>query len=371
LPCQAHFDDVIAVLDGRAVRTTFRELDMARRNGGPKLIRRIAGVLRDAGAVWAPPLDRHARVLGPVGAPDLRPPAPLPARPRAADVVTEALRRDIARLLTNDPLVRLRMDADDDTSVHRMRVGVRRLRSDLRTFAPLLDHAWSRPLREELRWLGGVLGAARDAEVLRARLRRTAAADLLAPLDEIAVARIDADLAARHEDARAALDDALASSRYRALVETLYAVAACPAVTPAARRRAGAVLPPIVACDLRRMACGRPSGAAPDADWHALRRRAKRTRYAVETLAPVAGPAAVGLATALADLTDLLGTHTDACLAGRLWLDIAAADPDDHVLAVTAGRLYERERATVRETRRAYPGVWRQLRRGTVSGWLR
>src|SRR5207248_7673785 len=119
-----------------------------------------------------------------------------------------------------------------DTAVHQMRVGVRRLRTDLRTFQALLDPLWANGLRGELSWLAGRLGAARDAEVLRARLRRTAAVDPLAALDDAALARLDADLAARHEDALTALDTALTSERYRTLLDHLVAAAASPEVHP-------------------------------------------------------------------------------------------------------------------------------------------
>src|SRR2546423_829603 len=74
-------------------------------------------------------------------------PPPARGRPRrasAGDVVIRALRTDIARMLSYAPLVRLREPLPDgDTAVHQMRVGVRRLRTDLRTFRPLLDPLWS------------------------------------------------------------------------------------------------------------------------------------------------------------------------------------------------------------------------------------
>src|SRR5206468_6555373 len=119
-----------------------------------------------------------------------------------------------------------------DTAVHRMRVGTRRLRTDLRTFRPLLDPLWTAGLRAELSWLGERLGAARDAEVLRARLRRVAAADPVAPLDGAAIARLDADLAARHEEALGALDATLRGERYRVLLDHLVAASAAPQVLP-------------------------------------------------------------------------------------------------------------------------------------------
>ncbi len=64
----------------------------------------------------------------------------------------------------------MRLDVDPE-GVHQARVASRRLRSDLRTFRTALDPAWAEPLREELRWLGTVLGEARDADVLFDRMR--------------------------------------------------------------------------------------------------------------------------------------------------------------------------------------------------------
>ena len=57
-----------------------------------------------------------------------------------------------------------------------MRVATRRLRAFLKVAAPLLDETWSEPLREELAWLGGALGPARDLDVLEAHLRRAPSA---------------------------------------------------------------------------------------------------------------------------------------------------------------------------------------------------
>src|SRR5207237_318648 len=50
------------------------------------------------------------------------------------------------------------------------RVALRRLRSDLDTFRPMVDRDEARPLRRELRWLGQQLGGVRDSQVTMARL---------------------------------------------------------------------------------------------------------------------------------------------------------------------------------------------------------
>jgi CHAD domain-containing protein len=101
----------------------------------------------------------------------------------------------------------------------------------------VLDHAWANHLRAGASWLAEALGVARDAEVLRARLHRTAAADPVAPLDPAAVARFDAELAARHEDALQALEDVLASDRYATLLDVLVEAAREPQLSVTAKSR--------------------------------------------------------------------------------------------------------------------------------------
>lgn len=374
-------DDTVAVLDGRRITGRFREVEAELKDGRRKQLDKVDRALRRAGAESGGFTPKHVRALGAAAdrAPDLVPPAALPAKPRAADVVTAAVRRSVGRILAHDPLVRLRATVGDgDTAVHQMRVGCRRLRSDLRTFAPLVEPDWARPLRAELGWLAGLLGGARDAEVLRARLRRTADADPLSPPDRAAVARIDADLAARHEQALTALDAALASDRYLALVESLFAAAREPRLMPTARRKATAVLPRLVSRPWHEFAYGsRGVGGATDLDaacaderWHDVRIRGKRARYAVDAVAKAIGGDATELADRLAGVQDLLGEHQDAAIAAETWLSVARTDPDDHVLAVTAGRLFERERAAIREVRAAFPKAWRAASKQRLVAWL-
>jgi CHAD domain-containing protein len=374
-------DDAVSVLDGRRVTSAFREVEVERKDGERALLDRVDGVLRDAGAVGGSFVPKHVRALGEAAAgdPDLIAPGELPEDPTAGDVVTRAIRRNVERLLAHDPLVRLRAAVgDDDTAVHQMRVGCRRLRSDLRTFAPLVRSGWARPLRAELKWLAGVLGAARDAEVLRARLRRTAAADPLCPLDGPAVDRLDAVLGARQDQALAGVDEALRSERYLALVEALVAAARAPRLTPAAASPAVELLPRVVSGPWHRLAIG-PKGLGgaegldplgSDEQWHAVRIAGKRARYAVEAVAPVVGQGAPKLAKALARVQNLLGEHQDAAVAAQTWLAVARADPADHALAVNAGRLAERERASIHAARAGFPDAWRRATKGRRTNWL-
>ena len=61
-------------------------------------------------------------------------------------------------------------------SIHQMRVALRRLRSAMSLFKIMLQDPQSQDLAEELRWMQGCLGMARDGDVLMS--------ELLAPLDQ-------------------------------------------------------------------------------------------------------------------------------------------------------------------------------------------
>jgi CHAD domain-containing protein len=377
-------DDTVSVTEGKRTVLKFREIEAERKAGKARLLDQVEIALRDAGATTTQQfVPKHVRALGlpATQPPDWPAPPPrLPKRPTAGDVVITAVQRDIARIVEHDPLVRLRATVGRaDTAVHQMRVGCRRLRSDLRTFADLVEHPWASGLRTELGWLARALGVARDAEVLRARLLRTAEADPLVPLDAASVARIDADLAARHEDALQALDKVMCEERYHRLLDLLLDAATNPRLSGPVAEPADPALAKMVTGPWRRFAHGGNgvTGAAqldptsPEEAWHAVRVNGKRARYAVEAVAPVLGGDAAALASALADVQDLLGEHQDAAVAADTWLSIANADPDDHALAVTAGRLYERERTTVRAIRAAFPLAWRAASRRRLTEWMR
>jgi CHAD domain-containing protein len=370
-------DDAVSVFDGRRVKRRFREIEVERLDGGSRLLDQVEDVLCLAGARAGGFIPKHIRAMDEAASQpaDVQPADRMPGKPFASDVIAAALRGNILRIMRHDPFVRLRQPlSGGDTPVHQMRVGCRRLRGDLRTFRPLLDREWADALWEDLRWLSDALGLARDAEVLRARLHATAAYDPLAPLEPAAVARIDADLTARHEEALLTLDALMESPRYVALLDSLVAAAREPRLDTHATVAARWVLPPLVAKPWRQLVQGNPealTAESPDADWHALRILGKRARYAVEAVASVLGGAASDLAAALAAVQDLLGEHQDAAIAGDTWLAIAAADPDDHALAVTAGRLYERERSAVRRSRQGFDSLWHAVTRKRLTAWLR
>jgi CHAD domain-containing protein len=288
----------------------------------------------------------------------------------AGEVLAAHLAEQTERVRSLEPAVR----DDQPEAVHDMRVATRRLRSALRTFRPLVDADAARALRAELRWLGGLLGAARDAEVLRARVVGAARAQdgdlLLGPV----VQRLDDELTTTY---RAALEDvwkALDSERFRRLLTSLDALAAAPPARPAALRPAPEVLPRRVRSAWRAVrrahrAVGERGG--DDAAVHALRKAAKRARYAAEVAVPVHGADAEALAGALRDLQDLLGEQHDSVVAREL---LRRTGIEAHLAGENGfsfGRLHALEERRGDDAAARLDALWDRVSRRRLRAWLR
>jgi CHAD domain-containing protein len=278
-----------------------------------------------------------------------------------ADTQLDLLRRAIARptiqLVEQEPIIRL---GEDPEGIHDARVAARRLRSDLRTFRPILDAAWCAALREELHWLGGILGQVRDAEVLRDRLGARVAA---IPDSVIAAGKVLLDdLEITRFEARRRLLADLESPRYAELVEQLVAGASLPMTRDGESDRPAAAAGALMTRPWRRLskAVRRLDRIPEDAALHAVRIRAKRVRYAAEAVAPAFGERADRFAKAAKALQEVLGDHQDAVMAAE-WLTEHGSGADDPSVAFAAGRLAEHESSDRDRARAAWPKAWARL----------
>ncbi|MHB8669843.1 MAG: CYTH and CHAD domain-containing protein [Acidimicrobiales bacterium] len=363
-------DDEVSVHEGRRLVGRFREIEVELFDAAPpELADTVASVLRAAGVGDPEPVPKLVRALGPRALQ----PAEIVAvglddnTSTARDAVRAALVGGVIRLLRHDPGVRI---GDDPEDLHQARVGARRLRSDLRTFRPLLVPGWADPLDTELRWLGERLGTVRDADVLLDRLRRQA--DSLTDRDAAGAAALIRRLALQRESARRLLLDAMSSSRYVSLLDALVDASGAPATVDGAEGSARDVLPALVRRPwqhLSRAASAAISAGdeASDDMLHAVRIRAKRCRYAAEAAAPVIGKRARRLARAVAELQTVLGEHQDAVVA-EAWLRDAAED--SAAVAVVAGELIAVQRLEILDCRSAWPKAWRTARHRSLRTWL-
>jgi CHAD domain-containing protein len=310
-----------------------------------QLLRAVPDLALDPGTppdLVAPPIDRSTRI---------------------DDVVRAALIGSVHQLINVDVALRLGGDA---TAVHRARVAVRRLRSDLRTFRPVLDRAWANALRERVRWLGDALAAARDADVLLERLQRhaTRLPDVDNHRKELVLNLLRGVRAAAYRQ----LGAMLRQPRYVLVLADLLEAVRAPRFNERAAERARDAAPELLdgAWRALRKTVRARSHPATDAELHGVRIKAKRLRYAAEAFVPVCGKPAAAFAARVANVQTILGDHHDAiCACDHLRRNLGGGDG-----ASVAGELAALERDAAFAARRRWLGAWNDLKRDGGQFWL-
>lgn len=365
-------DDHVTVYRDKHNTDEFREVEVevfAPGRVGDRLLAAATDRLVAAGCRHDPPIPKLVRALGRRALEVPEPTVPPVDRDTSlGNLVRHAIARCVSQVLRHDPGVRL---GDDPEDVHQFRVGARRLRSDLRTFAPLLEPAPLASLRDELRWLGAAVGAVRDNDVLAERLRTQAGA--LPEPDAAGVQALMDLLAAQADTARAAMLSALRSDRYLSLLDALVQTANKPPIraehqAQADRPAAGAATSFVQRPWQRLHDAVAHLGHEPtDAALHRVRILTKRCRYAIDAVAPVADHRATLLAAALADVQTVLGDHQDAVIA-EAWLRDAAASAPQGALA--AGELILIQRSERTNLRTQWPPTWKRASANELRSWL-
>ena len=364
-------DDLVSVFNAGHVAGRFREIEVEACDEDMAVLQSVGAALRAAGAVGGQFVPKVIRALGPQATadPDPPPPGPVSLSGPGRLAVQAILRRYVRAFMVQDPRVR----RDQEDSVHQMRVAARRLRSALKTFGPLVDDVWAKSLRDELKWIAGVLGGARDGEVLLARITKDL--DRLPP--EVVLgpirAKIEGELGGNLVAAQAHAVETLRSERYLALVDRLVDAAWEPMTTSLAEAPARDTLHDCVQSAWRRLArdaarLGR--AGATHADWHQARIAAKQVRYAAEAVAPFYGKASKTFAGKAEQIQELLGDHQDAVLATDTLRRLAVA-PRVGSGAFTLGLLYARQQDVITRTRDAFPALWSAAAKPKHRKWLR
>lgn len=369
-------DDVAAQTLGESTTLSrWREIEVKLTDGGPELLRAAGKRLRDGGLRPVRPTAKLERALAEVS-PSARPGYHLTPRPPAShmaagDVVLAYLGTHTARLESLDPAVR----RDEIDAIHQMRVTTRRLRSTLQSFTDILPTGATRQLRDDLKWLGGVLGEARDCEVLAGQFRTELASTpvelLLGPVQ----ARVEAHFAPREAAATREVLEALDSRRYFDLLDALDRLLEDPPLTAAAAQSSGVLAAAVSRAyrrTRRRMRRARRTqpGPARDVALHESRKAAKRARYAAEAAQPVLGGKARRFSRRMKAVQSVLGDHQDAVNVGATAREIGVHAHLAGENAFTFGLLCERAHRDALgyedEARRA----WKRATRGKSAGWL-
>jgi CHAD domain-containing protein len=352
----------------------WREIEVELSDGLGDLSAVLDARLRDRGLREAPATSKLAHVLGLDGAPGKASAKgeKLTVTSRAGDVVLDHVRTQVAQVRAQDLPVRL----DVPDSVHKMRVATRRLRSALTTFKPLFDPDVVRPLRGELKWLAGELGAARDAEVMRDRVRAAVTHETHDPAIRSGAEAAQTELIEAYRTAHDRVLAELDSERYHQILIALRALVERPPWRKKAKGPAGKVLPPLVARSYDQVrsfveeAQAKPAGAEREELFHDARKAAKQARYAGESVAPVFGKDATAFAAAMEDVQEALGEYQDSVLT-RERLRSLAMNASSVEVAFLYGRLHALEEQSSAQSHEHFAVAWKAAGRKSVHRWLR
>jgi len=325
------------------------ELELAESNGAAdtELLSRLSNRLVDAGAAPAGHASKLARVLGTTAQPA--------GTQQPADPVHRAVAEQVAELLVWDRAVR----ADADDAVHQMRVTIRKIRSLLADAQDAFESSDSAWLLDELRELGNVLGAARDAEVLADRYQQ--ALDKLPP--ELVRGRIRERLVEgarrRYQTGLRRSLNAMRSERYFRLLDALDAwVAEIPAIVSGEEQA-----PVTIDAAYKKVrkaakaAAQVESGAEHDRDLalHRIRKRAKRLRYTA------AATGATKVSEQAKVIQTLLGDHQDSVVSREHLSHQADAAHTAGEDTFTYGLLYQQEADLAERCRQQLDDALRKL----------
>jgi triphosphatase len=237
------------------------------------------------------------------------------------EVAFAVLRRQFAEMRSHEPGTRI---GEDPEELHDMRVATRRMRAAMKVFEVALPER-ARWLREELRWVAGAMGDVRDLDVQIDDLeswKSETDGENLESLDKILGV-----LRKRRAEARGRMLEALDSARYERLEASFGEMLRRG---PGAERElartngrspegepATSAAPALISARYRkwRKAAKRLDESSPPEEFHELRKKGKRLRYALEFVSEVYGEPVSALISPLKALQDDLGDHQDAVVA--------------------------------------------------------
>ena len=371
-------DTVVAAADGDPGEH-LRRVEVEALSAAPQLLAELVDQLRsecDLTTATDSKYDVGLKVagLGPPATPELGSLTIDPAM-SAGDVARANLRRQLAIWFLHEPAARL---GEDPEALHVLRVSARRIETTLGIFEPYLPRTLVRQ-RPAWKSLVRTLGTVRDFDVQLDGL--AAFASDLQGRDAAPLASLRDRLEVERRVARSRMLSMLDRSSTRRLVHGMSAALARPvtARVTADNPVAATVAPQLIRRAYRKLRkaarTARADGTA--AAHHALRRRAKRLRYTIESFDGFYGDDARRMLKAVRRLQSSLGSNQDAHVAAGRFQEMV--DSRSHKLPSATvfwmGVLSERHRTIAAEVgqrlERRYAKLrgrrWKSLRRAMTE----
>lgn len=341
--------DAVALLQDHKIIRRFQETELELKEGSIKQLKPIRKILEKAGATVKP---LQPKIFQALDLPyPLEFPAALPDGP-PTELIRTRLHMQFRQMLSHDPGTRLGRDSE---ALHQMRVSTRRTRAILRAVRSFLAPEWNEKARQEVGWIGSLLGEVRDWDVLLEYFRREFS-DLSAE-DHQAFQTILKQFEDQRSIARARLLQGLRSERYLDLLNffesSMTRLPFQPDSTsiPDLSRKAFHKLDKFV----NATGCRFP----PD-DLHRTRILLKRARYTVELAQPFLGKKAGRFLRQAKRLQELLGHHQDAVVAEDRLASLKPRTRGTRV-AFVCGVIVERLRNHRQVVCRQIPQEWKKL----------
>lgn len=299
--------------------------------------------------------------LAPAPSPEFEPTA-VEASMRVEEVALANLRRYLSAWHLHEPGARL---GDDPEELHDLRVAGRRLDAIMRQFKDFLPAALVR-IRPTLKKVLRALGEARDLDV--ALLELNSFGRVLSESEQASLEPLKQHLLAELARARhkmlAVLDSAAVQKDFEKLTVALAQPSAAPTEAPPVP--APNPIPELIRTRYKKVRKG-ANRLAPDSsmeDYHAVRGRVKKLRYALETVAVLFGKPAGEMVRSLRRWQEKLGTQQDADVASRR-LQALAVQPPKGLPPETLflmGRLAAHYADRALKARKRHPRAYRKVR---------
>lgn len=290
-------------------------------------------------------------------------PAAVDTSVRIGDLGITVLKRLSSEWLAHEPAARL---GEDVEALHELRVAGRRINTVLSLLRPYLPPVLGRA-RQRLKSVLDLLGVVRDLDILLEAVK--AFGNELTESERRALEPLLRHTESEHARARAQMLRALDAKPTRRWLQKLSsqpAEQASGAASASPRSTAAlAVLPRLIRRRYRKLR-KRARRLGPDssmADYHAVRVRAKKLRYALEIVAASYEKPAEEMLAAVRQLQSRLGTQHDADLVARRLTQLATRPPQTFSTETVflMGRLAERhERKAVQMASRIGKS-WRRV----------
>jgi CHAD domain-containing protein len=271
------------------------------------------------------------------------------------EVFKHILEANLASVKEWEPVA---LAGEDIEGVHQMRVGLRRMRSELSVFRSAIPRKLTRPLAKEMRWAARALDRARDLDVYIVEIFSGKESKSHQKMQSIA---------RRHRDeAYSRVRGIVQSKRYlsfnREIINWLDTKAWREQLSEDERKVLRRKITPF-ACRVLEEHQGNVLGAGKEIEkldseaLHRLRIECKKLRYAAEFFAPLYGERMKGFTRHLKALQDLLGTLHDTAILSGLQEDLLRGTRNSKLKRI-AGKLEDKRYKESKEIKKDVMERW-------------